>query len=80
MQAKLSCGTSGALSQSIQLGASNGGVQLSNAWISDVTGRLPPGPARSAVTNALADGTLKIAVAGVNKQTGELVMVNVQRW
>jgi filamentous hemagglutinin len=65
---------------SIQLGSSNGGVQLSDDWIRDVLARLDPGPAKTAVQTALNNGTLKIAVAGVNKKTGELLIVNVNRF
>jgi len=65
---------------SIQLGISRGGVQLSDDWIRDVLARLENGPAKAAVQKALNDGTLKIAVAGVNKKTGELLIVNIERF
>jgi len=65
---------------SIQLGSSNAGVQLSDAWILDVLSRMGPGATSNAVRTAMANGTLKIAVAGVNKTSGELVMVTLSRW
>lgn len=64
----------------IQLGSSKAGVQLSDDWIRDVLRRMSPGPAQTAVQDALRNGTLKIAVAGVNKGSGQLVMVNVSRF
>lgn len=41
---------------------------------------MAPGPTSNAVRTAMANGTLKIAVAGVNKTSGELVMVTLSRW
>ncbi len=66
---------------SIQLGSTSAGtVQLSDDWISFVLNKVGPTPAEAAVRAAIKDGSLKIAVAGVNKDTGELVMVNINRW
>lgn len=64
----------------IQLGKTGAAVQLSDTWIRGVLEKLPAGPAQDAVRNALRDGTLKIAVAGVNKDTEKLVMVTLDRW
>ncbi len=66
---------------SIQLGSTSAGVvQLSDDWISFVLNKVGPTPAEAAVRAAIKNGSLKIAVAGVNKDTGELVMVNINRW
>ena len=65
---------------SIKLGSSKAGVQLSNDWIDDVLSRMSSGPAKTAVQTAINNGTLKIAVAGVNKESGQLVMVNINRF
>jgi len=64
----------------IQLGSTKAGVQLSDDWIDAVLGKIGPTPAEAAIQQAIKNGTLRIAVAGVNKQTSELVMVNINRW
>ncbi len=56
-----------------------GHQQLSAAWINSVTNRLPLySPAREKIRSALAGGSLRTAVAGVNKETGSIVIVPIR--
>ncbi|GAB3263592.1 hypothetical protein [Chitinimonas naiadis] len=58
--------------------AAGGNMQLSDSWIRSVQAKLPNGdPAKAAIEKALLDGSLKTAVAGVDKPTGKFVVVNV---
>ena len=62
----------------VSLGSSQAGTQLSQNWIEATLENLPDGsPAKTAVQNAQNKGTLYTAVAGVNKTTGNLVIVPV---
>ncbi|GLS17776.1 hypothetical protein GCM10007874_07910 [Labrys miyagiensis] len=62
----------------LQLGSSQSGVQLSDAWVRGVLANLEPdSPAAMAVQRALNTGTLITAVTGVNRVTGNLVFVPV---
>lgn len=47
-------------------------MQLSNASLAIIAGRLKGAPAANAITQAMDDGTLLKAVAFVDKQTGVL--------
>lgn len=56
-----------------------GHQQLSAAWINSITNRLPLySPAREKIRSALAGGSLRTAVAGVNKETGSIVIVPIR--
>ncbi|WP_235212518.1 filamentous hemagglutinin N-terminal domain-containing protein [Burkholderia pyrrocinia] len=64
---------------SVRLGVTEAGTQLSSSWINATLDNLPANsPARIAVTNARNNGQLFTAVAGVNKVTGNLVIVPVK--
>ncbi|WP_232355839.1 filamentous hemagglutinin N-terminal domain-containing protein [Burkholderia vietnamiensis] len=64
---------------SVRLGVTEAGTQLSSSWINATLDNLPANsPARIAVTNARNNGHLFTAVAGVNKVTGNLVIVPVK--
>lgn len=64
---------------SVRLGATETGTQLSSSWINATLDNLPSNsPARIAITTARNNGQLFTAVAGVNKVTGNLVIVPVK--
>ena len=58
--------------------AYDGKVQLSDSWVQSVLGKLDPASeAYQVVSNALRNEILITGVAGVNKTTGELILLKV---
>ena len=54
------------------------GTQLSPEWIQNVVNKLPlSSPARTAVERAVRNGALTVAVGGVNRTTGQLIVAPV---
>lgn len=66
-------------SGAFKLGTSyNGQIKLSEGWVEGVLNRLDASfPAEQAIQNFLNNGNLITGVAGVNKSTGELIMLKV---
>ncbi|MBR0573024.1 DUF637 domain-containing protein [Pasteurella atlantica] len=60
-----------------KVGTSKPGNQLSDAHIRETVRNLPDGPAKNAIEDALESGTLKTAVIGVDKRTGDIKFVPV---
>ena len=63
----------------VQMGSAfDGQNQLSSSWIDGVLDNLPENsPARLAIVQAKANGTLKTAVAGLDKSTGNIFITPV---
>jgi filamentous hemagglutinin len=65
-------------SGAVQLGSSQAGTQLSEAHIRATLANLPDAsPAKQAILSALDNQTLKTAVAGVDKKTGQFMITPV---
>ena len=65
----------------VQLNPNGAGgyTQMSREWIKQVLDQLPDGsPAKAAVFKANKNGTLKTAIAGVDRQTGKAVILPVK--
>ena len=65
----------------VQLNPNGAGgyTQMSREWIKQVVKSLPDGsPAKAAVLKANQNGTLKTAIAGVDRQTGKAVILSVK--
>ncbi|HEZ4260541.1 TPA: DUF637 domain-containing protein, partial [Neisseria meningitidis] len=65
----------------VQLNPNGAGgyTQMSEDWIRQVLDQLPDGsPAKAAVFKANKNGTLKTAIAGVDRQTGKAVILSVK--
>jgi filamentous hemagglutinin len=63
----------------VQLATTSVGFELSEAWIRFVLSNLAEdSPAKITVSKALADGTLKTAIAAINKSTGDLVITPIK--
>jgi filamentous hemagglutinin len=63
---------------SFQLGTPGYGTQLSEDWIEITAGRLPDGPTKQAVQEAIKNQTpIKTAVAGQDKKSGEFMFIVV---
>jgi len=63
---------------SFKLGNTNSGVQLSDKWVAKVLTETPDSNVRKLVDNALKKGTLRRAVTGLDKATGEFVMTEIK--
>ena len=65
----------------VQLNPNGAGgyTQMSREWIKQVLDQLPDGsPAKAAIFKANKNGTLKTAIAGVDRQTGKAVILPVK--
>ena len=61
------------------LGLTKGGLQLSENWINQSIKGLPMNsPVRIALETARDNGTLRVAVGGVNRSTGQAVIVPIK--
>ncbi|UOO82471.1 VENN motif pre-toxin domain-containing protein [Uruburuella testudinis] len=59
--------------------AAGGHTQMSDAWVDMVVDKLPMNdPARAAVREARRNGKLKLAITGVDRQTGKAVILPIQ--